>query len=93
MAEKRSFNTTDEKSASSVQSRVLSTLLNEMDGVAGPSAGVLIMAATNRADSLDPVRERSLKKRGFILFYARLFYVLVDLINMLNSYSLIVKIV
>ncbi|OQS06458.1 cell division cycle protein 48 [Thraustotheca clavata] len=40
--------------ASSVYSRVLSTLLNEMDGVSGQTAEVIVMAATNRKDALDP---------------------------------------
>jgi transitional endoplasmic reticulum ATPase len=35
-----------------VQQRVLSTLLNEMDGVSGAD-GVLVIGATNRADLLD----------------------------------------
>jgi transitional endoplasmic reticulum ATPase len=36
----------------SVQERILSTLLNEMDGVEG-SVGVLVVGATNRPDMLD----------------------------------------
>ncbi|KAL3797103.1 hypothetical protein HJC23_000441 [Cyclotella cryptica] len=46
----------DNSSASSgVQSRILTTLLNEMDGItnAGSSQSVLIVAATNRLDSID----------------------------------------
>ena len=41
--------------ASGVQSRILTTLLNEMDGItnAGSSQSVLIVAATNRLDSID----------------------------------------
>ena len=41
--------------ASGVQSRVLTTLLNEMDGItnAGSSQSVLVVAATNRLDSID----------------------------------------
>lgn len=41
--------------ASGVQSRILTTLLNEMDGItnAGSSQNVLVVAATNRLDSID----------------------------------------
>ena len=41
--------------ASGVQSRILTTLLNEMDGItnAGSSQSVLVVAATNRLDSID----------------------------------------
>lgn len=40
--------------ASSVQSRILTTLLNEMDGInACSSQSVLVVAATNRLDSID----------------------------------------
>ena len=35
--------------ASSVLARVLSTLLNELDGVEGSNDGVIVLAATNRA--------------------------------------------
>ena len=42
---------------SNVHSRVLSTLLNEMDGISSSSSaargGVLVLAATNRLDSID----------------------------------------
>jgi len=38
--------------ASGVQTRILSTLLNEMDGF-GSSEGVLVMGATNRLDMID----------------------------------------
>jgi hypothetical protein len=37
-----------------VQQRVLTTLLNEMDGVESSTAGVLVIAATNRIDLVDP---------------------------------------
>lgn len=41
-------------SASSAESRVLSTFLNEMDGVDGSwKDGVIVLAATNRPDALD----------------------------------------
>lgn len=36
-----------------VSSRVLSTLLNEMDGVTGRGGAVIVVAATNRPDALD----------------------------------------
>ncbi|KNC53723.1 uncharacterized protein AMSG_01433 [Thecamonas trahens ATCC 50062] len=36
-----------------VQERVLSTLLNELDGVGVDSSGVLVVGATNRLDKLD----------------------------------------
>lgn len=36
-----------------VGERVLSTLLNEMDGVEGGAAGVVVVGATNRVDSVD----------------------------------------
>lgn len=42
--------------ASQVEARVLSTLLNEMDGVAsegGGRDGLLVVAATNRPQALD----------------------------------------
>ena len=35
-----------------VQERILSTLLNEMDGV-GKGGGVVVVGATNRVDLLD----------------------------------------
>ena len=38
---------------SDVQARVLSTLLNEMDGVSS-SDGLIIVGATNRLDAIDP---------------------------------------
>ncbi|KDO33730.1 hypothetical protein SPRG_19339 [Saprolegnia parasitica CBS 223.65] len=41
------------KNSSSVYARVLSTLLNEMDGVGGQASEVIVMAATNRKDALD----------------------------------------
>ncbi|KAF0693569.1 Aste57867_15434 [Aphanomyces stellatus] len=54
IAEKRAFsNDGDSGGASGVYSRVLSTLLNEMDGIGGQSSDVIVMAATNRVDSLD----------------------------------------
>ena len=36
-----------------VYARVLSTLLNEMDGVSGQQEGLLVLAATNRRDAVD----------------------------------------
>jgi ATP-dependent 26S proteasome regulatory subunit len=41
--------------ASGVQSRILTTLLNEMDGITntGSSQSVLVVAATNRLESVD----------------------------------------
>merc|ERR1712196_728637 len=39
-------------SGDSVQQRVLSTLLNEMDGIEG-SNGIFLVAATNRLDAID----------------------------------------
>jgi SpoVK/Ycf46/Vps4 family AAA+-type ATPase len=39
--------------ASSVYARVLSTLLNEMDGIGGRAAQVLVLAATNRIEAVD----------------------------------------
>ena len=38
---------------SDVQARVLSTLLNEMDGIVAAN-GLIIVAATNRLDAIDP---------------------------------------
>jgi len=45
----------DSDATSGVQSRILSTLLNEMDGItnAGGKQGVLVVAATNRLDAID----------------------------------------
>lgn len=45
----------DSDVTSGVQSRILTTLLNEMDGItnAGGKQGVLVVAATNRLDSID----------------------------------------
>ena len=37
----------------SVESRVLATLLTEMDGVGGSDSGVIVLAATNRVESID----------------------------------------
>ena len=42
-----------ESSSSNVESRVLSTLLNEMDGIGGGRNGVFVIAATNRIESID----------------------------------------
>ncbi|KAL7533040.1 hypothetical protein ACHAXR_005007, partial [Thalassiosira sp. AJA248-18] len=44
-----------EDATSGVQSRILTTLLNEMDGItnAGGKQGVLVVAATNRLDAID----------------------------------------
>jgi ATP-dependent 26S proteasome regulatory subunit len=43
---------------SDVQARILSTLLNEMDGVSS-SEGLIIVGATNRLESIDPALLRS----------------------------------
>mmetsp|Transcript_32479 Transcript_32479/g.42785 ORF Transcript_32479/g.42785 Transcript_32479/m.42785 type:complete len:694 (-) Transcript_32479:57-2138(-) len=40
-------------SQNSLYSRVLSTLLNELDGISGSNMGVLVLGATNRYDALD----------------------------------------
>ncbi|OQR86145.1 cell division cycle protein 48 [Achlya hypogyna] len=53
IAEKRAFGGSGGGGSSSVYARVLSTLLNEMDGVGGQTAEVIVMAATNRKDALD----------------------------------------
>ena len=42
-----------EGEAASVYGRVLSTLLNEMDGVSGRADGLLVLAATNRLEAVD----------------------------------------
>ncbi len=42
-----------EGGAGGVYARVLSTLLNEMDGVSGQSQGLLVLAATNRREAVD----------------------------------------
>ncbi len=52
MVGKRGLSGTDTSEGNGVQSRVLSTLLNEMDGIAS-SAGLLVLAATNRKDLID----------------------------------------
>lgn len=39
--------------AGSVHFRVLSTLLNEIDGVSGQTSGLLVLAATSRLDDID----------------------------------------
>ena len=39
--------------AGSVQFRVLSTLLNEIDGVSGQANGLLVLAATSRINDID----------------------------------------
>ncbi|KAJ1645250.1 hypothetical protein LPJ64_003150 [Coemansia asiatica] len=44
---------TAESTGDSVQERVLSTMLNEMDGVDGMQDGVLVIGATNRIDMVD----------------------------------------
>ena len=52
---RRSFNSSDSGSdggGGGVQERVLSTLLNEMDGIES-AEGILVVAATNRPDMLD----------------------------------------
>lgn len=45
----------DSDATSGVQSRILTTLLNEMDGItnAGGKQGVLVVAATNRLEAID----------------------------------------
>ena len=43
----------DTLGSDSVQSRILSTLLNEMDGVEA-AEGLLVIGATNRPNLLDP---------------------------------------
>ena len=45
----------DSDATSGVQSRILTTLLNEMDGItnAGGKQGILVVAATNRLDAID----------------------------------------
>ncbi|ETV86249.1 hypothetical protein H257_02675 [Aphanomyces astaci] len=54
IAAKRGFSSdgNDAGGSSGVYARVLSTLLNEMDGVGG-QGDIVVVAATNRADSLD----------------------------------------
>lgn len=52
----RAHSSSSSSSSSSVELRVLSTFLNEMDGIAHASAaaaGVVVMAATNRLDCID----------------------------------------
>lgn len=49
----RSFKVGDTGNAHGQEGRLLSTFLTEMDGVSS-SSGVLVVAATNRADLLDP---------------------------------------
>jgi SpoVK/Ycf46/Vps4 family AAA+-type ATPase len=46
-------NRQEESSSNNVESRVLSTLLNEMDGIDGGGNGVFVIAATNRIDFID----------------------------------------
>ena len=45
----------DSDATSGVQSRILTTLLNEMDGITniGGKQGILVVAATNRLDAID----------------------------------------
>ena len=43
----------DSSNGNNVESRVLSTILNEMDGIDGGSEGVFVIGATNRIDSID----------------------------------------
>ena len=50
-------------SQSGVSDRVIATLLIEMDGIE-KLKGVTIIAATNRPDSIDPVRSRPSRNRG-----------------------------
>lgn len=42
-----------EKSSNNVESRVLASLLTEMDGIDGASSEVIVIAATNRMESID----------------------------------------
>jgi SpoVK/Ycf46/Vps4 family AAA+-type ATPase len=46
-------NRQDESSSNNVESHVLSTLLNEMDGIDGGRNGVFVIAATNQIDFID----------------------------------------
>lgn len=41
-----------------VESRVLATLLNELDGIVGPQMGVYIIACTNRLEDVDKALQR-----------------------------------
>ena len=50
---KRSFGGGGGGGSDGVQTRILSTLLNEMDGIVG-SNRLLVIAATNRVDMVDP---------------------------------------
>eukprot|EP01041_Mallomonas_annulata_P004596 gene4596-9132_t len=43
----------DNETSVSAESRVLATLLSEMDGIGGSSHGVIVLGATNRLDSID----------------------------------------
>jgi SpoVK/Ycf46/Vps4 family AAA+-type ATPase len=43
----------DNEVSVSVESRVLATLLSEMDGIGGTSGGVIVLATTNRLDAID----------------------------------------
>lgn len=53
---KRSFDAND-SDGNNLYTRILSTLLNELDGIEDTSkSNLLVVAATNRLDSLDPVR-------------------------------------
>jgi SpoVK/Ycf46/Vps4 family AAA+-type ATPase len=57
-------NINDSSSASNVESRVLATLLTEMDGIDGIDHGVIVMGATNRLDSIDPALLRKVSYRN-----------------------------
>lgn len=46
------------ESGNSVESRVLASLLNEMDGIDTAAASIFVVAATNRLDSLDSALTR-----------------------------------
>ncbi|GBG28461.1 26S proteasome regulatory subunit 6B [Hondaea fermentalgiana] len=54
---KRAMSSGEADEAGSVQSRVLSTLLNEMDGLEA-ARGLLVLAATNRLDMVDAALRR-----------------------------------
>ncbi len=49
-------------SESAVESRVLATLLTEMDGIDGSDHGVIFIGTTNRLDSIDSALLRKASK-------------------------------